>query len=290
MNHLFCFGMGFSARTLANRLAANGWNISGTSRSAEKIADLNARGYSGFLFSGSQPGPGIAKALRTATHVLVSTAPDENGDPVLAHHRQDIRNATSVKWIGYLSTIGVYGDFQGAWIDETAPLAPASKRGQRRVLAERQWLEYADQSPGQALQIFRLAGIYGPGSSPLHKVKSGTAKRIVKPGQVFNRIHVEDIAGALSASMAKPNPGAIYNVADDEPAPPQDVVTFAASLLGMEPPPQIAYDDAQMTPMARSFYGEIKRVSNARLKDELNYSLKFPTFREGLRALSKTLE
>lgn len=293
MNHLFCFGMGFTASRLARRLAAEGWRISGTSRDPDKVKAITAGGHNGLLFNGSEPGPDVAAALRSATHILISAAPDDAGDPVLAQHRDDLGQAATIKWIGYLSTVGVYGDFQGAWVDETAPLRPASVRGKRRVQAEAQWLDYAGQTgetgqtnqTGQTVQIFRLAGIYGPGSSPLHKVKNGTAKRIVKPGQVFNRIHVDDIAGALIASMARPNSGAIYNVVDNEPAPPQDVVTYAAGLLGLEPPPEIDYSEADMTPMARSFYGESKRVSNARLKDELGYELKYPTFREGLQAL-----
>ena len=285
MKHMLIFGMGFSGRAIARRLAKDGWRITGTSRTPDGLAAIKALGHEALLFTGEAPGEGITAAVNTATHVLVSAGPDANGDPVLAHHRKDLAAAPALTWIGYLSTVGVYGDFGGAWVDETAALKPASTRGRRRVKAEAAWQEIARETTN-ALHIFRLAGIYGPGRSPLAKLKAGTARRIAKPGQVFNRIHVEDIAGVIAASITRPNPGAIYNVADDEPAPPQDVVVYAASLLGIEPPPETTFDNANMTPMARSFYGENKRVSNARLKDELEYRFQYPTFREGLRALA----
>ena len=296
--HLFVFGMGFSGRAIAAELMAKGFRISGTSRRREGVEAIKKQGFEGYLFSGTQPGAGIGDALQSATHVLMSAAPDDRGDPVLRCHRDDLARAPALKWLGYLSTVGVYGDFGGAWVDETAPLRPASKRGRARVAAEADWQAFA-QEAGVPVHIFRLAGIYGPGRSPLSKLKAGTAKRIAKPGQVFNRIHVDDIAGAVAASIARPAGSgedgartsaiysAIYNVADDEPAPPQDVVAFAASLLAMEPPPEVAFDDADMSQMAKSFYAENKRVSNTRLKDELDYKLRFPTFREGLRALAE---
>ncbi|MDH3582448.1 MAG: NAD(P)-dependent oxidoreductase, partial [Hyphomicrobiales bacterium] len=185
---------------------------------------------------------------------------------------------------GYLSTVGVYGNHDGSWIAENAALNTTKKRGRRRVEAEQTWLDFGAKT-GMAVQIFRLAGIYGPGRSAIDKLKSGQARRIVKPGQVFNRIHVVDIATTLEASIDHPNPGAVYNVCDDEPAPPQDLVTFAAGLLNVEPPPEVAFDIADLTPMARSFYGENKRISNARIKDELGVTLAFPSYRDGLRAI-----
>ena len=186
--------------------------------------------------------------------------------------------------MGYLSTTGVYGDHGGAWVDEATALTPNTERGQRRLAAEEQWLAL-HRDHGLPVHVFRLAGIYGPGRNTLDNLRDGTAKRVVKPGQVFSRIHVDDIAGVLLASMARPNPGRAYNVADDEPCPPQDVVTFAAELLGLAPPHEIPFEDARLSPMARSFFADSKRVSNARIKSELGYSLRFPTYREGLKSL-----
>ena len=324
MKHLFCFGLGYSARALALRLATQGWKISGTRRDVAGREAIRELGYDGYVFTGEAAGEGVAAALKSATHVLTSAAPDTLGDPVLRHHIKDLAAAASIEWIGYLSTIGVYGDFGGAWIDETAELNPASKRGQRRVDAEAEWRRHGeaticdamgdmatrdtatrdtatrdtatrdtatrdtatrDLATGQAVQVFRLAGIYGPGRSTITKLRNGTARRIAKPGQVFNRIHVEDVAGAVIASIETPEPGGIYNVVDDEPMPPQDVIAYVAGLIGMDPPPELAFDTADMTDMARSFYGESKRVSNARLKQRLGYVFRHPTFREGFQAL-----
>lgn len=285
MTSLFCFGLGYSAAALARRLAAKGWRVAGTARSPEAVERLAAQGFDATLFSGQEPGPQVPEMLAAASHVLVSAAPDEAGDPVLHHHEADLANAANIGWIGYLSTVGVYGGHDGAWIDESAELRPKSTRSVRRVAAEQAWLDFAARSE-QTVQIFRLSGIYGPGRSTIDKLRRGQARRIVKPGQVFNRIHVEDIAGALEASIAQPNPGAIYNVTDDEPAPPQDVVAYGAELLDMKPPPDIPFEEADLSPMGRSFYGENKRVSNARLKQELGYAFAYPTYREGLRALA----
>jgi nucleoside-diphosphate-sugar epimerase len=204
---------------------------------------------------------------------------------VLGRHRDDLRRlSASLCWAGYLSTTGVYGDARGEWVDETSPLMPMTARGRRRLAAETAW-----RSLGLPLHIFRLAGIYGPGRNQLVALIDGTAKRIVREGQVFSRIHVEDIAGVLEASMARPNPGQAYNVCDDEPAPPQDVVAFAAGLLDIPAPPEIAFEDAKLSPMAKSFYAESKRVANRRIKEELDYRLIYPTYREGLSALLSTL-
>jgi nucleoside-diphosphate-sugar epimerase len=274
MPHLFCFGLGFSAQALARRLAPKGWTVTGTSRSGE---DGSIR------FDGTKSLP--RSAFDGVTHLLISVPPGEAGDPVLNHHADDLAGlAGSVRWAGYLSTTGVYGDRGGDWVDDASPLRPSTARGARRLLAETAW-----RALGLPLHIFRLAGIYGPGRNQLVSLLDGSAKRIVKPGQIFSRIHVEDIAGVLDASIAKPDPGQAYNVCDDEPCPPQDVVAFAAKLLNMPAPPEIPFEGAELSPMAKSFYAESKRVSNARIKNELGYRLIYPSYREGLTALLATL-
>lgn len=279
MQRLFCFGLGFSGKATAHRLAAQGFAIAGTSRSEAKVAELRAEGIEAHVFNADTPlDPAV---LKGTTHLLLSVPPDEEGDPVFRAHAGDIAKLKGdLVWAGYLSTTGVYGDRAGDWVDEDAPLTPTTKRGERRLAAEEAWA-----SLGLPLHIFRLAGIYGPGRNQLRSVLEGTARRIVKPGQVFSRIHVEDIAAVLIASIEKPNPGAAYNVCDNEPAPPQEVVGFAAELLGRTPPPEIAFDDAELSPMARSFYAESKRVSNRRIREELGVMLRYPTYREGLKAL-----
>jgi nucleoside-diphosphate-sugar epimerase len=284
MSKLFCFGLGYSALRVAQRLAGEGWKIAGTARTREGADAIAAAGYEAFMFDGSAPRAGIADALTGATHILVSAPPDADGDPVLRQHRGDIERANALSWISYLSTVGVYGDSGGAWIDETAKTDPTSARGRRRVAAEQEWLALAEARDVR-VQIFRLAGIYGPGRSAIERLREGTAHRIVKPGQVFNRIHVDDIATTVCAGIAGRGVTAAYNVADDEPAPPEDVIAFAAALLHMPPPPEVPFTDAQLPPMAASFYADNKRVSNARLRQELGVALKFPTYREGLRAI-----
>ena len=274
MNTLLSLGHGYSAQVLARRLIPLGWHVIGTSRAPERAEALRQTGVEVLNWPGD-----LAPALARATHILVSAAPDANGDPFLATHRTAIALAKP-QWVGYLSTTAVYGDHQGGWDDETTPLNPSSARAVQRVLAERQW-----GSLGQPVHVFRLAGIYGPGRGPFEKVRDGTARRIIKPGQVFSRIHVEDIATTLMGSFAHPNPGAVYNVCDNDPARPEDVLSYAAALLGLPEPPTTPYEAAEMTPMARSFYGESKRVSNARIKTELGVTLGFPTYREGLAAL-----
>jgi nucleoside-diphosphate-sugar epimerase len=284
MTHLFCFGLGYSARALARRLQGEGWRVGGTARTRAGADALTAEGFDACVFDGLSPGPGVVEAAAKATHVLVSVPPDAEGDPVLRHHIEDLASASALAWVGYLSTIGVYCDRHGAWVDETTPLNPTSERGRRRVEAEEAWLALGKRA-GARVAIFRLAGIYGPGRSAFQRLRAGTAQRIIKPGQVFNRIHVEDIAAALSASINGSGTFQVCNVTDDEPAPPQDVIAFAAGLLQMPPPPEIAFEDAHLSPMAASFYGENKRVSNARLRTDLAVALKFPSYREGLRAI-----
>lgn len=275
---LLSFGHGYSARALAPLLIARGWTVLGTTRTASKFSSLRDQGVQPLLWGHDD----IGAVLDRATHVLSSVAPDADGDPVLAEYRAAINAAAPhLSWAGYLSTTGVYGDHQGDWVDESAPLTPGTRRGQARVNAERAWAAI----PGLPLHIFRLAGIYGPGRGPFEKVRQGTAQRIIKPGQVFSRTHVEDIAQVLAASIERPDSGAVYNVCDDDPAPPQDVIAYAADLLGLPQPPAVNFDHADLSPMARSFYSESKRVSNDRIKKELGVTLRYPSYREGLRAI-----
>jgi nucleoside-diphosphate-sugar epimerase len=290
MPTLFCFGLGYSARHLAGKLEDDGWHIAGTARTPEGVERIQQLGYTGYVFDGVKPGvgsgpsQGAGPACRRATHVVVSAPPDAQGDPVLRHHADDLAHS-SADWIGYLSTIGVYGDHGGDWVDETTPATPSSERSRRRALAEQQWLDFG-AAAGKRVEIFRLAGIYGPGSSAIDGLRNGTTRSIVKPGQVFNRIHVEDIARTLIGAFSGPHRHAIYNVTDDEPAPPQDVNAFAARLLGLPPPVEVSYDDAELSEMGRSFYSENKRVRNDRIKKELGVQLAFPTYREGLAAIA----
>jgi nucleoside-diphosphate-sugar epimerase len=282
--HLFCFGLGYSAGFLARRLLAKGWRVSGTCRGAEKQARLRAEGVAAHLFDRARPLADAGAALAGITHLLSSVPPDEAGDPVLDQQRAEIDAvAPNLAWIGYLSTTGVYGDRAGGWVDELSALAPSGERGRRRVAAESAWLALRQQA-----HLFRLAGIYGPGSSALDTVRAGRARRVIKPGQVFSRIHVEDIAQVLEASMARPNPGAAYNVCDDDPAPPAEVIAYACSLLGVAPPPEVPIEAAELSPMARSFYDDNKRVDNARIKRELGVVLRYPNYRAGLKAILDT--
>ncbi len=274
--HMISFGHGYSAQALARVLLPLGWRISGTTRSAEGAERLAATGITPLLWGSDA----VTDALAGATHLLTSVAPDATSDPVLRLYRDAIA-AAPLQWAGYLSTTGVYGDHQGGWVDEGTPLTPGTERGRARVLAEAEWTAI----PGLPLHIFRLAGIYGPGRGPFEKVRNGTARRIIKPGQVFSRTHVDDIAQVLAASIARPDPGAIYNVCDDDPAPPEDVLSHAAQLLGLPPPPEMPFDPAQMTPMAASFYAESKRVRNDRIKRDLGVVLRYPDYRSGLAAI-----
>ncbi len=277
--HMLFFGFGFSARALARQLDRIEWKVSGTSRTADGIADIEAFGVHGIDFGA------LSDIPDDVTHVVSSIPPGDQGDPVLNKFGRELaKRANQLQWTGYLSTTGVYGDHGGGWVDETTALTPNTERGHRRLAAEQQWLAL-HRDHGLPLHIFRLAGIYGPGRNTLENLKDGTARRVIKPGQVFSRIHVDDIAGVLLASMARPNPGAAYNVADDEPCPPQDVVIYGAKLLGMAPPPDIPFEDAKLSPMARSFFADSKRVSNARIKNELGYQLIYPTYRKGLKSL-----
>ena len=284
MSHMLCLGLGYSSRVVARALADAGWRITGTSRTAAGAKAIGECGWSGLVFDGTQPTAALSAAIRNATHILASIPPEAAGDPALIHHAEDVASAPNLSWLGYFSTIGVYGDSSGDWVDEATPCTPVSERGKRRLRAERQWLQLA-ASQQRNVTVFRLPGIYGPGRSAFDQLAAGTARRIIKPGQVFNRIHVDDIASAVLAAIARPGADGIYNITDDAPGPPGDVVTHAAALLGVEPPPEIAFEAANLSPMARSFYGESKRVSNARAKSALGWSPVYPTFREGLASL-----
>jgi len=284
VSRLFCFGLGYSAETLARRLATKGWSIAGTARDLGNIDRLRGQRYEVCRFAGEPGNAELAVTLAGTTHLLLSIPPGTDGDPVLRHYGDPVASLSKLDWIGYLSTIGVYGNNAGAVVDETTVPRPNNQRTKARVAAESDWLALGREI-GRPTQIFRLAGIYGPGRSALDKLKAGTARRIIKPGQVFNRIHVEDIASVLEASITQPRAGAIYNVADDEPAPPEEVIDYGAELLGMEPPPEVSFGEAELSPMARSFYGDSRRISNALIKSELGVRLAYPTYRDGLKTL-----
>lgn len=278
----FFFGLGFSslASVRAIRQRSPEAAIAGTVRSPEKANSLADCALQALQFDGSARVSAIADALADTTHVIQSIAPDENGDLVLRHFRDDLAAAKKLEWICYYSTVGVYGDFGGEWIDETAPLVPRNMRSDRRVIAEQEWRDFAAER-GLPLTILRLAGIYGPGRSTFDKLRAGTARRVIKQGQVFNRIHVEDIA-RVTALAAEARLDGTFNLSDDEPAPPQDVIEHAAGMIGMPVPPDLPYETAEMTPMQRSFYRDNKRVSNRAIKSALGIELLYPNYRAGL--------
>ena len=277
--NLFCFGLGYCADYLSAKLIKQGWQVSATCRTSEKAAVLEASGIRPVLLSGKKV---TVTDLGKADHILISVPPEKDGsDPVINFAEAAMAALQDqIKWVGYLSTTGVYGDHQGAWIDEETPAGLLSERGQRRVVAEAEWA-----ATGLPMHYFRLAGIYGPGRNSLRALQNGTARRVVKQGQVFSRIHLADITRILEASMANPNAGRAYSVCDDTPAPPQDVVTYAAELMGVSPPALQDFTTAELSPMARSFYGENKRIRNNRIKEELGVSLEYPDYRAGLSAL-----
>ena len=281
---LFAFGYGFSASALGALLGPAGWSLAGTCRTTEGCRALRHAGVDAVPFSREAPLADAAGCLAGASHVLLSIPPDGEGDPALYRHGADIAALSGVEWIGYLSTTGVYGDTGGDWVDESKAPAPTGARGRRRLEAENAWLAFGRRH-GLAVHVFRLAGIYGPGRNALAAVRRGAARRIEKPGHVFSRIHVTDIAQVLAASIARPRPGAIYNVCDDEPASGADVVAHACTLLGVAPPLLVPLENADLTPMARSFYTDNRRVSNARIKSELGVALRFPDYRTGLASL-----
>ncbi|MCA8867309.1 MAG: SDR family oxidoreductase [Rhodobacteraceae bacterium] len=280
---ILVFGHGYSAAALSPLLLNEGWRVIGTTRGQERLADIRAGGVEAHVW----PGDNIKALLPEVSHILLSIAPDADGDPVLSRLGPEIAAlAGQLVWLGYLSTTAVYGDHQGGWVDETTPLVPSTRRGAWRVAAEAGWQQLAHNA-GLPLHIFRLAGIYGPGRGPFAKLQAGTARRIIKSGQVFSRIHVDDIAATLMASIRQGGKGGIYNVCDDLAAPPEDVIGYAAELLGLPVPVAEPFDQAGMSAMARSFYAESKRVRNDRIKNQLGVVLNHPTYVEGLRALQK---
>ncbi len=282
--HLFCFGLGYTAGRLAKRLLTNGWQVSGTVRSSEKQSYWKRQGISTSLFDTHQPLASIDRIFQKVTHCLISIPPQYNGDLVLLKHSDDLIRSSSLKWIAYLSTPSVYGDWKGKLVKESDEPNPGSTRGHRRLNAERAWLSVMKKTVA-AVQIFRLSGIYGPERSVFDQIRAGTARIIEKPGQVFNRIHVDDIGKILCASMARPNSGQIYNVADGEPCSSGEVIRHACHMLGVASPAPIPFESANMSQMARSFYSECKRLDTHRIAEELGVTLDYPTYREGLEAI-----
>jgi nucleoside-diphosphate-sugar epimerase len=282
---LFVFGLGYSAMHYV-RTRGRDAQVAGTVRTKGKAEAIriDSGQIEALVFDNSSSDTAVAERLAAANHLLVSIPPSDASDPVLAAFEEAIAGAPYLARIVYLSTIGVYGDHGGAWIDEDTPPRPKSARGKARVAAEAAWIALGTRT-GKEVTILRLAGIYGPGRNAFINLRRGTARRLIKPGQVFNRIHVDDIARAIQAAFAADAASGVFNVTDDEPAPPQDVIAYAADLASIARPPDLPFETADITAMARSFYGENKRVSNRRLKERLGVALAFPTYREGLRAL-----
>jgi hypothetical protein len=281
---LFCFGFGYTCEFLANALVESGpWLIAGTTRDLHKKNQMRERGYASYIFDYEKPLGDPRHFFNGVTHVLISTPPGDGGDPAFLAHANDLLKIPTLEWVGYLSSTAVYGNRNGAWVDENTEVQPANKRGSRRAAAETQWLEM-HRKHGLPAHIFRIAGIYGPARSALDSVRTGIARRIDKPGHAFSRIHIDDIVQVLKASIAKPNPGRIYNLCDDLATPSHEVIAYACEMLGIEPPPLLPYEETDMAPIARSFYSDNKRVSNQRIKEELGIVLKYPDYRSGLQA------
>ncbi len=280
---LFCFGYGYTCDFLGRMLksADPSWQLAGTTRDQAKRSALRQSGIDAYVFDADRPLGDPLLMMRGVSHLLISTPPDQEGDIVHRLHADDILRLPNLKWVGYLSTTGVYGDRDGGTVDENTELKPNTIRGTRRAVAESQWLSLA-RSRNLPVHVFRLAGIYGPGRSAIDSVRAGIARRILKPGHAFSRIHVEDIVQTLMASFEKPSPGAVYNVVDDEAAPSHEVIAYAARLLGKDPPPLIRFEDANLAPITLSFYSDNKRVKNAKIKAELGVKLAYPNYRLGL--------
>ena len=273
------FGHGYTARALTPYLNDKGWRVFGTSRAKDNFSDIEKSGAIPILWGSNE----LRSVIRETSLVLSSVSPANGSDPVIKTYGEDLKdNSNQIKWAGYLSTIGVYGDTKGEWVDESSPLKPSTNRGIARVNAEKKWLKYNFPT-----HIFRLGGIYGPNRGPFQKVLQGKAVKIIKPGQVFSRMHIHDIVQTLLASISQPKPYSIYNLCDDNPAPPQDVLTYAAKLLSVEQPPTVSFEDADLSEMARSFYAENKRVSNKLIKSELGIKLMYPDYKAGLDNLLK---
>lgn len=281
---LFCFGYGYSCDYLGHRLEeAGGWSLAGTTRDPDKRRNLRERGIAADLFNYEDPLLDASHSLHGTTHLLISTPPGDEGDPAFLTHAEDILRVPTLEWVGYLSTTGVYGDRAGGKVFEDSELRPTSKRGQRRLQAEQQWLSLY-KNYDLPVHIFRLAGIYGPGRSALDSIRAGVARRIYKEGHAFGRIHAEDIANVLMASINNPNPGSAYNVCDNEPAPSHEVIEYACGLLGRPTPPLVPLEEANLAPITLSFYMDNRRTQNKKIKEELGVELKYPNYREGLKA------
>jgi dTDP-4-dehydrorhamnose reductase len=278
---LFSFGYGYSAESLARKLSPRLTSLAGTRTSVPDITEPN---IALTTYKGDETSANVRSLLTGTTHLLISIPPDLEGDVVLRHFGADIAALPDLAWIGYLSTVGVYGDHKGAWVDETAPVRPISERSLRRARAEAEWLAFGQRTE-KRVELFRLSGIYGPGRSVVDNLRNGTARRIVKANQVFNRIHVDDIARVLAAAIDKETGHEVFNVSDDEPAPPEDVIAYAAEMMGLPVPPAIPFEEAGLSGMAASFWAESKRISNTRIRRDLGVDLLYPTYREGLRAI-----
>jgi dTDP-D-glucose 4,6-dehydratase len=282
--NLFCFGLGFSSQALARRLISKNWLVSGTSRNNKLRESIKKLGISVYSYDGNQISPDIYDAIHKATHVLISIPPQKSGDIVLQQFSSDIAKWKHLKWVGYISSTAVYGDTKGTWVDETSPLKPINSRGYQRMEAENAWIKIFKKHDLPVI-IFRCVGIYGPGRNLLVSVRQSRARNIIKPGLVFSRIHVEDLAQTLEASIQCPQPGEIYNVSDDLPTSPSEAVEYACSLLNIESPSPIPYESAKLTDIVRDFYQANKRVSNKKIKKELGVKLLYPDYRVGLNAL-----
>lgn len=285
---LFCFGLGYVGSAMARERRAAGWHAAGTVRDPAHVASAQAGGVAVHRFAAdAELDPA---ALAGATHILSTVPPEGARDPVLAALSQAIIALPALRWVGYISSTGVYGNRDGAWVDEESATDPSGPRGRHRLLAEEAWRDLW-RHRGVPVHVFRVAGIYGPGRSALDLVRAGKARRIVKPGQFFSRVHRDDIVAVLGASIAQPSPGAVYNVADDRPAPPDEVIAHAATLLGIAPPPAEPYEEAaaSLSPMARAFYADNRRIANGRIKRELGVRLRYPSYREGLAAIARAV-
>jgi|AntRauTorcE11897_2_1112592.scaffolds.fasta_scaffold02503_4 nucleoside-diphosphate-sugar epimerase len=280
---LLCFGYGYTAHLLAEALKPYDWDIIGTTTDPDKKKQLRTQGINSLVFDSDHALTDPYTTLADVTHILVSVPPSARGDVVCDLHGEDIAQMKNLEWIGYLSSTGVYGNRDGQWVDETAMPAPTSRRGTLRYMAEQEWRNLFDEYH-LPIHFFRMSGIYGPGRSALDSIRAGNSRRIDKPGHAFNRIHVDDIVQTLIASMNKPNPGTIYNLADDHPAPSHEVIAYACTLLGLDVPPLIPFEQVDMAPMVRSFYADNKRVKNTRIKEELGVTLLYPDYQSGLSA------
>jgi len=279
---ILIFGYGGVGAATGRRLAAQGWSVAATARTAQAAAAL---GDEGVAVVDPASAAAVSEAAAAAQAILITAPPGEAGCPGLAALAGPLRNSgPAAPWIGYLSTTGVYGDHAGRWVFEETPLSPLSAEATRRVAAEAAWTALAEET-GATLAIFRLPGLYGVGRSALDRVRAGEARRLTRPGQVFSRLHLDDAGTGVAAALAKPRPGAVFNLCDDEPAPSADVTAHAARLLGVPAPPEETVDLATLSPAARRFWSENKRVSNARAKAELGWRPAWPTYREGLAAI-----